>query len=529
MKASAGLTGLILFTVALCPAAELRFTMAGDPKTLDALQVAESHSETIRYLTGGVLLRINRTSGRLEPELAESWKVSADGKSIALHLRAGLKFSDGTSLFAADVVRTLQRALDPKEASPVGDTFRSASGAPEITTSSIRDVDIRYKTVKPGLDHLFDQLAIIAEKTAKYPATAGPFHVVDHRAGQFVQLARNPNYWKHDMAGRQLPYLDSIRIDIQQNDDIEMTRFLRGELHLIANLDPENFDRVAKEKPGAARNLGASLDSEFLWFNQAPSKTVPDWKRKWFLSTAFRRALSQSIHRDDIARVVYRGHAHAAAGPFSAANKVWFNAAMKPVAFDSAAALKELSAAGFALQNGVLRDHEGHAVEFSVITNSGNRTRERMAALVQSDWAKIGVKINIVALDFGSLIERITKTMDYEACLLGFNNVEIDPSEQMNVWLSSGAQHPWWPNEKTPSTEWEKRIDALLLQQASSGNAAARKKAIDEVQKIAMEQEPVLYLVNPDYLCAISPSLQGVAPTAAPPQIWWNIEWLKLE
>ena len=138
MKASAGLGGLILFTVALCPAAELRFTMAGDPKTLDALQVAESHSETIRYLTGGVLLRINRTSGRLEPELAESWKVSADGKSIALHLRAGLKFSDGTSLVAADVVRTLQRALDPKEASPIGDTFRSASGAPEITTSSIR-------------------------------------------------------------------------------------------------------------------------------------------------------------------------------------------------------------------------------------------------------------------------------------------------------------------------------------------------------------------------------------------------------
>ena len=152
-----------------------------------------------------------------------------------------------------------------------------------------------------------------------------------------------------------------------------------------------------------------------------------------------------------------------------------------------------------------------------------------MAALVQSDWATIGVKVNIVTLDFGSLMERITKSMDYEACLLGFNNVDVDPVDQMNVWLSSGAQHPWWPKEKTPATEWEKRIDTLLLQQASSGDAAARKKAMDEVQKIAMEQEPILYLVNPDFLCAISPALKGVAAGAAPPQVWWNIEWLRIE
>ena len=168
-------------------------------------------------------------------------------------------------------------------------------------------------------------------------------------------------------------------------------------------------------------------------------------------------------------------------------------------------------------------------MEFSVITNAGNRARERMAALVQSDWAKIGVKVNIVTLDFGSLIERIVKSMDYEACLLGFNNVDVDPAEQMNVWLSSGAQHAWWPREKTPATDWEARIDALLMQQASSGSAAARRKAIDEVQRIAMEQEPILYLVNPDYLYAISPALKGVAASAAPPHIWWNIEWLRIE
>jgi peptide/nickel transport system substrate-binding protein len=519
---------LLLIPLTALPA-ELHFAIAGDPKTFDALQVAESHSETVRYLTGGVLIRVNRTTLKLEPELAESWTAPPDGKSISLHLRAGLKFSDGTPLTSADVVRTLTRALDPKEASPAGDPFRSADGNPEVTALSPLDVAVRYKRAKPGLDRLFDELAIVSPTAAALPASSGPYFVAEYKPGQFVRLARNPNYWKRDTAGRQLPYIDSIRIDIQENHDIEMTRFLRGELQLIQKLDPDNFLRVSKEQPAAARNAGASLDSEFLWFNEAPSKTMPEWKRKWFASTAFRHALSLEIHRDDIARIAYRGYAHVAAGPFSPANKIWFNSALKPLPFDPAAALKQLATEGFVKKDGTLRDRDGHAVEFSVITNAGNRTRERMAALVQSDWAALGVKLNIVSLDFGSLIERITKTMDYEACLLGFNNVAVDPAEQMNVWLSSGPTHPWWPREPTPATAWEKQIDGLLMQQASSGNQAARKKAIDEVQRIGMEQEPVLYLVNPDYLCAVSPRVKGIELTAAPPQVLWNIEWLRLE
>jgi peptide/nickel transport system substrate-binding protein len=99
----------------------------------------------------------------------------------------------------------------------------------------------------------------------------------------------------------------------------------------------------------------------------------------------------------------------------------------------------------------------------------------------------------------------------------------------MNVWLSSGAEHAWWPLEKTPATPWEASIDKLELLQASEPERASRKKAFDEVQRIAVEQEPIVYLVNPDYLTAISPSLHGVQPVTAPPQILWNIESLRLE
>ena len=100
-------------------------------------------------------------------------------------------------------------------------------------------------------------------------------------------------------------------------------------------------------------------------------------------------------------------------------------------------------------------------------------------------------RLNIVTLDFGSLIERIARTGQYESCLLGFSNTEIDPLGVMNVWLSSGAQHAWWPQQKTPVTPWEARIDKLELAQASQPSRALRKKAFDEVQRIAVEQRCV--------------------------------------
>jgi peptide/nickel transport system substrate-binding protein len=293
-------------------------------------------------------------------------------------------------------------------------------------------------------------------------------------------------------------------------------------------LSPAGFDRVEKAMPGAARSLGPSLDSESLWFNESPAKTLAEWKRTWFRSAAFRHAVSLSINRDDISRIVYNGRAHPSAGPVSPANRFWFNAALKPLPYDTGAALKDLAADGFQLRNGVLRDRTDHAVEFSLITNAGNFPREKMAPLIQADLAKLGIKVDIVTLDFNSLVDRIAKTFNYEAVLLSIN-IEEDPMEAMNIWMSSGEHHAWWLSEKSPATPWEARIDELEKIQASSGSRDVRKKAFDEVQIIAEQQEPIIYLVNPDYLCAISPRLKGAQPSVAPPQVWWNVEWLHLE
>jgi peptide/nickel transport system substrate-binding protein len=508
---------------------ELRFCLRSEPKTFDPLLVDDDASLSIRYLTGGVLARVNRHTQEIEPELAESWKVSKDGKQITFKLRRGVTFSDGGSFSAEDVAFTMQRLMDPTLHSSTGDAFRSDKGTVSAKIIAPDQVAIIFPAPIAGLDRLFDQVAIMsAHSPKKEGAVLGPFMVAEYKAGSSVLLRRNPNYWKKDSQGRRLPYLDSIRLDIQSNRDVEMLRFRRGELDLINVLDSDYFDRLASTSAGLAHDAGASLDSDFLWFNQVASAPIPEYKRAWFHSANFRRAISQAINRDDLARVVFNGHAQPAVGPVSPANKFWFDGKLKAEAYRPDAALQRLQADGFHLQNGALFDKGGNAVEFSIVTNAGSKPRERMAVMVQEDLGKLGIKVNVVTLDFPSLIERISQKFNYEAAMLGFRNVDLDPNGQMNIWLSSAEDHAWNPQQKSPETTWEAEIDQLMRAQASAADPKKRKESFDRVQEIVAEQAPIIYLVNQNALSAVSTAVAGANPGILSPQTFWNAERLTL-
>jgi peptide/nickel transport system substrate-binding protein len=339
-------------------------------------------------------------------------------------------------------------------------------------------------------------------------------------------LKRNPNYWKHDSLGRPLPYIDTVRLDIQPNRDIEVLRFQRGEIHLINSVDAEYYDRLASSMPGAVHDGGPSFDTEQIWFNQVSKAPLPAYKLAWFRSMNFRRAVSESINREDIARVAFGRHARPALGPVSPADKVWFNAKLRPIPHDTSDALRLLKADGFQLKNRTLVDRNNHPVEFSIITNSGNKYRERMAVMIQQDLAQVGMKVNVVTLDFPSLIDRIAEKFNYEAAILGFQNAETDPMAQMNVWLSSGNNHQWNPEQKSPETKWEAEIDRLMRAQASALGIKQRIADWDRVQEIVADQLPFIYLINKNALSVISPSLHGTQPVALRPQTYWNIDRL---
>jgi peptide/nickel transport system substrate-binding protein len=509
---------------------ELRFYLHSDPKTFDPLLVADDASETIRYLTGGVLVRVNRRTQQAEPELATSWKIAPDGRSITFDLRQHVYYSDGTPFSAHDVAYTVQRLMDPALHSPTADSFRSGAGAVSTHVDSPARITITFPAPVAGLDKLFDQVAIVSSRSAnKERAALGPFYVADYKPDSSVLLKRNPNYWRHDAAGRQLPYLDSVRLGIQPNRDIEMMSFRRGDIDLINWLDSEYFDRMARQSPSLVHDAGPGLDSEQMWFNQVPNAPIPAYKRAWFRSTNFRRAISAAVNRADLSRVVYAGHAQPAAGPVSPANKFWFNAKLHAPVYDPSGALRLLQQDGFRLQGSSLRDREGHAVEFSIITNAGNKPRERMATMIQQDLGKIGINVHVVTLDFASLIERITESYNYEGALLGMVNMDLDPNAQMNLWLSSAENHQWNPRQKSPETAWEAEIDRLMREQAASLEPAKRKACFDRVQEIAVEQQPFIYLVNKNVLSAVAATVANASPVVLRPQTYWNIETLSVD
>jgi len=508
---------------------QLRFCLRTEPKTFDPLLVDDESSLAIRYLTGGVLSRVDRHTQQLEPELAESWKVTSDGKQITFKLRHDVHFSDGTAFSADDVAFTMKRLMDPALHSPVGDEFRAAGNA--VTTKVIApdQVSVTFPGPIVGIDRIFDELVIVsAHSPKKEGAVLGPFVVAEYKAGSSVLLERNPYYWKKDSQGRRLPYLDSIHLDIQPNRDVEMLRFKRGELDLINVVDTDYFDRLASSSPQLVHDAGPSLDSDFLWFNQVAAAPIPEYKRAWFRSANFRRAVSEALNREDIGRIVYNGHAQPAVGPVSPANKFWFNSSLKPEPHNPQAALDRLKADGFHMQNGTLVDKSGNTVEFSIVTNAGSKPRERMGVLIQEDLGKIGMKVNLVTLDFPSLIDRISQKFNYEAALLGFHNVNLDPIDQMNIWMSSAENHAWNPQQKSPETAWEAEIDKLMRAQAETSDVKKRKQSFDRVQEIVYEQAPFIYLVNQNALSAVSTSVAGANPGILFPQTYWNAERLTL-
>ena len=509
---------------------ELHFAMKSDPKTLNPALVEDQASEALRYLTGGVLIRVNRKTQEYEKELAKSWKITDAGKSITFQLREGVKFSDGSDFTADDVAATFKVLMDPNVHSATGDAFRTAQGTPRVEVTGKYGVKITFPEIIAGLERLFDQVAIISSKAAdKEHTVLGPFVVAELKSGQYVQLKRNNNYWKKDAQGKSLPYLDGIRIDIQKNTETELLRFQRGELQMITVLQPDLFERLKKEDANAARDMGASLENESVWFNQSPKAPIPEYKRGWFQNREFRKAVSEAINRADIARVVYMGHATPSAGPITPANKMWFNEKLKPQIQDVAAAKKRLVAAGFHMDDTTLKDKAGNVVEFSLMTNAGNKPRESMAAMIQQDLGQLGIKVNIVTLDFGSLLDRMTKTLDYEACLLGLTNVDLDPNGQMNVWLSSSDNHQWNPSEKAPATKWEAEIDKLMNEQHATMEHGKRKKAFDRVQQIVADELPFLYLVDKNALSAVSSAVKNAAPVPLRPQTFWNADILSVK
>jgi peptide/nickel transport system substrate-binding protein len=537
------------------PGGRIVIALRSEPKTLNPLIAADGTSREVISTMQADLVHINRATQLTEPALAKSWKVSADGLQYTLTLRQGLKFSDGQPVDVEDVLFTFRVYLDEAVHATQRDLL--IVGGKPIEVRKVNAQTVAFTLAKPyGVgERLFDGLAILprhlletAYKEGKLaqvgglgtPASQwaglGAFRLKEYVAGQRLVLERNPYYWKTDVQGNRLPYLDEIVFLFVPSADAQVLRFQSGETDIISRLGAENFSVLSRQsRDYGVADAGPGLEYNFLFFNlnelgeKAPAEMAR--KQNWFHSEKFRQAVSLAIDREAIVRLVYQGRGVPLWGPVTPGNPRWADAGLAHPARSLDKARQLLADAGFRLPNSEngespLVDRDGKPIEFSIITSASNVERAKMAALIQDDLKQLGMRVQVVPLELHSLIDRIMQTKEYDACVLGIASFDADPNSDLNVWLSSGGMHVWHPSQKHPATDWEAEIDLLMEQQLTATNGAQRKKLYDRVQEILAERQPMIFLASPDVLVGAKKGIGNFHPAVLEPYVLWNAEQL---
>lgn len=494
----------------------------------------DAATDVLNTLTQARLVRINKETQEVEPWLAERWTADEPGRRYTITLRTGVTFSDGHPFTADDVLFSFEAAYatyaDGRH-SVIDNVMRVNDKPLEVAAPDPRTVVITLPApYAPGLrllDHLpilpkhkleaavRDQTFLKAWGFSTPPAEIvglGPFVVKDAAAGQRIVFERNPRYWRKDSAGAQLPYLDRLTIEIVPDANAEQLRLEAGQIDMTAGEVPPEAYASVKRAADAGKvklfDLGVALDGDSLWFNLRPGAFAGDPRRTWLQRDELRRAISMAVDRQLFADTVYFGAGAPVDGPETPSNKKWYSAEVPKVPHDPAAARALLASIG------------ASAARFTLITQKGRPRLERGAAVIRDELKKIGVTVDVVALDPNALIGRILDTKDYEAVYFNPQKTDTDPGTNQDFWLSSGGSHFWNPAQPKPATDWERRIDELTTRQIASADEGERRRLYTEMLKVFAEHQPVVYFAAPKMFVAVASRVTLTPAIAQSPVLW---------
>jgi len=531
----------------------LTASLRSEPATFNRLapNAQQAAVDAVTRIVHAPLVRLDRTTDRPEAWLAEKWTVSPDGRVITLTLRDGVKFSDGVPFTSEDVVFTFKALYDPEVNSVLAGSVVVDDKPLTVTAPDARTVVVTLPGPFASGVALLDNVPIYpkhllqAALDGKTFGTAwgvstppaqmaglGPFVLEEYKTGERMTFVRNPHYWRKDAAGAALPYLDRFVIEIVKQQDAEMLRLQAGTIDLMTQADVRAEDiaslrRLRDEGKIQIAEPGVSVDPNMLWFNLTAKKIASDQgTRPYLAKTEFRQAISYGVDRDAIVSTLYLGAAAPVSGPVTAGNRTWYSDAAPKYAYDPARAKTLLAGLGLTDRNGdgMIEDAAGRPARFSILTQAGH-IRAKTAAVMQAQLRKVGVTVDVVELDPGSIVQRWIKG-DYDSIYYGFQASALDPSMNLDMWLSSGGNHMWNAGQKTPATAWEKQVDDLMRRVAAPGPLEDRQRAFADVQRLVGENLPAVWFVAPKITVAMSRRVGGAQPVILDPKILWSADSL---
>ncbi|MCM8806986.1 MAG: ABC transporter substrate-binding protein [Candidatus Omnitrophica bacterium] len=525
----------------------LVLSTSSDPKSFNPI-IAKETSTTI--ITGFIfegLTRIDGVTLEVCPSLAEKWEVDSTGKRWVFYLRKDIFWNDGKKFSADDVVFTFNDLIYNEKIPTSSRDIFTIEGK-KIKVRKIDDYKVEFilpEKFAPFLQLLGQEILpkhklenIVKEEkfTSSWGVNekpenivgTGPYKIKEYRPGEWVILEKNPCYWKKDKNGNSLPYIEKIVFLIIPDPNMAILKFRIGEIDALSIRGQDYYvlKPLENEKNFTIYNVGPSLGSEFLSFNQNVNAKIPEYKKNWFCDINFRKCIAYSIDRNAIIKNVYAGFGTPQFGPMNSSCGFFYNDKIIKYEYNLEKAKEYLKKSGFYWKDGVLYDKYGNRVEFTIITNNNNLERIQIGNIIQNDLEKLGMKVNLLPIDFNTLVNKLTISFDWEGVIIGLTG-GIEPHGGKNVWHSKGQLHFWNFGNKR-NYLWEKNIDSLFEEGVKYLEPHKRKKIYDRWQLIVSDYLPLIYTANPNVIYAVRNKFENLKITVYG-GIFHNIEEIKIK
>ncbi|WP_197047137.1 ABC transporter substrate-binding protein [Paucibacter sp. KBW04] len=468
----------------------LRFCAAGSPKSFDPANSDSGvdHIATLPIYSG--LVDNDLATDRIIPSLAESWRISADGRSYRFKLRHGVKFHS-TPWFkptrdfnADDVLYTFNRLLDPKspmqKAYPTISPYVPSLGWEKLIRSVERVADDEVLIQLNAVDATFLGtlgFAFAGIQSAEYgaqllrqgkpqqlatqPVGTGPFVFKSFQPDSVIRYTRNPAYFVPNQAG-----VDNLVYAITVDRNVRTQRLKRNECDIAPITGSVDLAELQGD-PNITVQSAPGMNIGFLAFNL---------KKPPLDQLAVRQALDMAIDKAAIIKTVFGPGGVVADSPIPMIN--WaHDASLKPPVYSPEKAKALLQSAG--VKN----------LELSLwampVQRFYNPNAQLMAQMIQADWAKVGVKARIMTFEWGEYLKRVDAG-EHDTALLGWNG-EVEPASSAGQ-LACGAA--------SASFFCDKDYDATITAAKQTLDEAQRKKLYAKAQQIAMKQLPWSPIAN---------------------------------